>query len=105
MSVKELAIIFLIVLADMTTTHMLMLNTNTCSLERNPFLRGLCNEIGYGATWIWMPIEFAVIALVYEGLKRLRRRLRARIEVEKIFLALAVVPVVNNIVNLLRTAP
>ena len=101
MSVKELAIIFLIVLADMTTTHMLMLNTNTCSLERNPFLRSLCNEIGYNVTWIWIPIEFSVIATVYEALKMLRKRLGVRIEVEKIFLVLILAPVINNAIRLL----
>jgi hypothetical protein len=105
MSFKELITIFLIVLADMATTHMLMLITDTCCVERNPFLRSLCNEIGYGATWLWIPVEFSVIALVYEALKKLRVRFRALIEVEKIFLVLATVPVINNIVNLLMIAP
>jgi len=103
MSVKELITIFLIVLADMLTTYMLMLITNTCSLERNPFLRSLCNEISYGATWIWLPVEFSVIATVYGSLKKLRKRLRALIEVEKIFLVLNIVPIINNTIHLLRT--
>ena len=101
MSVKGLAIIFLIASADMVTTHMLMTMFNTCSIEYNPLLRSLCEEIGYGATWMWMPIEFSVIATVYEGLKMLRKRLGARIEVEKIFLVLNIVPIINNIINLL----
>jgi hypothetical protein len=105
MTAKELAIIFIIALADMVSTHMLMSLTNTCCVERNPFLRGLCNEIGYGATWIWLPIEFSIIATVYVFLKKLRIRFRALIDVEKIFLVLTIVPIVNNIVNLLRTAP
>jgi hypothetical protein len=105
MNIKELAIIFLIALADMATTYFLMITHSTCNLERNPFLRGLCNEIGYVATWIWLPIEFSIIATVYVFLKKLRIRFRALIDVEKIFLVLAVVPVVNNIINLLRTAP
>lgn len=105
MNIKELIIVFLIALADMVTTNILMSMTITCSLERNPFLRSLCNEIGYGATWIWLPVEFTVIASIYTLLKKLRQRLGALIEVEKIFLALAVVPVVNNVINLLRTAP
>jgi hypothetical protein len=100
MSVKELAIILLIVLADMATTCMLMSMTNTCSLEHNPFLKSLCNEIGYGATLIWLSIEFSVISLVYNGLKKLRQRLGAIIEVEKIFLVLATIPVVNNTIHL-----
>jgi len=101
MSVKELAIIFLIVLADMTTTHMLMLNTNTCSLERNPFLRSLCNEIGYNVTWIWIPIEFSVIATVYEALKMLRKKLGVIIEVEKVFIVLILSSIVNNSIHLM----
>jgi hypothetical protein len=105
MSVKELVVIFMIVLADMASTHMLISLTNTCCIERNPFLRSLCNEIGYGATWIWLPVEFTVIASIYTLLKKLRQRLGALIEVEKIFLVLATVPIVNNIINLLRTAP
>ena len=101
MSIKELITIFLIVLADMATTHILMLIANTCSLERNPFLRSLCNEIGYGVVWIWIPIEFSVITTVFEGLKMLRKRLGVRIEVEKIFLVLILAPVINNAIRLL----
>jgi hypothetical protein len=100
MSVKELITIFLIVLADMATTHMLMLITNTCSLERNPFLRSMCQSISYGATWIWIPIEFSIIATVYEFLKKLRKRFIALIEVEKIFLVLTIMPIVNNTIHL-----
>ena len=103
MSVKGLAIILLIVLADMSTTCMLMSMTNTCSLEHNPFLKSLCNEIGYGATWIWLPIEFIAISSIYTLLEKLRERLGARIEVEKIFLVLNIVPIINNTIHLLRT--
>ena len=101
MSVKELTIIFLIVLADMATTYMPMSITNTCSLEHNPILRGLCNEIGYGSTWIWLPVEFIAIASIYILLKKLREMLGARIEVEKIFLVLILAPVINNAIHLL----
>ena len=105
MSVKELTIIFLIALADMASTYSLMITHNTCSLERNPFPISMCEKVGYGAAWIWIPIEFSVIATVYEALKVLRKKLKALIKVEKIFLALAVVPVINNIINLLSSAP
>jgi hypothetical protein len=101
MSVKELTTIFLIALADMVTTHLLMLITDICSLGHNPMLRGLCEAIGYGATWLWLPIEFSVIATVYEGLKMLRKRLGARIEVEKIFFVLSIAPTINNSIHLL----
>ena len=101
MSIKELITIFLIVLADMATTHILMLIANTYSLERNPFLRSLCNEIGYGAVWIWMPIEFSVIATVFEGLKMLRKKLGVRIEVEKVFIVLILSSIVNNSIHLM----
>jgi hypothetical protein len=87
----------------MATTCMLMSMTNTYSLEHNPFLKSLCNEIGYGATWIWLPIEFSIIATVYVFLKKLRKRFRALIEVEKIFLVLTIVPIINNAIHLLRT--
>jgi hypothetical protein len=103
MSVKELTTILLIALADMASTYSLMITHSTCSLEKNPFLRSLCNEIGYGATWIWLPIEFSTIATVYVFLKKLRIRFRALIDVEKMFLVLTIVPIVNNIINLLRT--
>jgi hypothetical protein len=103
MSVKELTTILLIALADMVTTYYLMITHSTCSIERNPLLRGLCNEIGYGATWIWLPAEFTIISLVYEALKRLRKKLRALIEVEKIFLVLILTPIINNLIHLIRT--
>jgi hypothetical protein len=103
MSIKELITIFLIVLADMATTCMLMSMTNTCSLEHNPFLKSLCNEIGYGATCIWLPVEFIAIASIYILLEKLRERLGARIAVEKIFLVLTIVPIINNAIHLLRT--
>jgi hypothetical protein len=102
MSIKELIAIFLIVLADMTTTHTLMLITNTCSLERNPFLKSLCNELDYGSTWIWLPVEFIAIASIYMLLKKLREMFRVRIEVEKIFIVLMLAPVVNNLINIFR---
>jgi hypothetical protein len=103
MSINELITIFLIVLADMASTYSLMVTHNTCSLERNPLLRRLCEVIGYNATWLWIPIEFIVIAVVYKFLKKLRKRLIALIEVEKIFLVLTIMPIINNVIHLLRT--
>jgi len=101
MSIKELITIFLIVLADMLTTHMLMSIHNTCSFEHNPMLRGLCEAIGYRATWIWLPIEFSLIVAIYEALKMLRKMLGARIKAEKMFIVLSITPVVNNVFHLL----
>jgi len=103
MSVKELTTILLIALADMVTTYFLMITHRTCSLERNPFLRSLCEVVGYDSTWLWIPIEFSIIVLVYEALKRLRKKLRALIEVEKIFLVLILTPIINNLIHLIRT--
>jgi hypothetical protein len=101
MHFKELAIVFLITLADMLTTNMLMSITNNCCLEHNLFLKSLCNEIGYVATWIWLPVEFIAIASIYTLLEKLRERLGARIEVEKIFIVLILVPMVNNLIHLM----
>jgi hypothetical protein len=64
-------------------------------------LRGLCEAIGYGATWIWLPVEFIAIASIYTLLEKLRERLGARIEVEKIFIVLILVPMVNNLIHLM----
>ena len=100
MRAVELITILLIVLADATTTYMLMSITGTCSLEGNPLLRMLCEAIGYGATWIWAPIEFVALALAYEVFRRLRKRLGIRIEIEKIFIVLATVAIANNILHL-----
>jgi hypothetical protein len=83
MDFKDLFIVFIISLADMVTTHMSMVIFNSCSLERNHLIISLCEVIGYGATWIWLPIEFTVITLVYEGLKKLRKILGAGIKAEK----------------------
>jgi hypothetical protein len=101
MSVKELITIFLIVLADMATTCMLMSITNTCSLEHNPMIIGLCEAIGYGSTLIWLPIEFIAIASIYILLKKLREMLGSRIAVEKIFLVLILASIVNNSIHLM----
>jgi hypothetical protein len=101
MGIKELITIFLIVLAGMATTCMLMLITNTCSLEHNPMLRGLCEAIGYGSTWIWLPVEFIAIASIYTLLEKLRESLGSRIAVEKIFLVLILASIVNNLIHLM----
>ena len=101
MSIKELITVFLTVLADMASTHLLMLITDTCSLERNPMPRSLCEATGYGATWIRLPIEFIAIASIYTFLEKLRERLGARIAVEKIFIVLILASIVNNSIHLM----
>ena len=87
---------------DMFTTYINMNLYNTCELEKNPVLRYMCSKIGYSAAWLWLPVEASVIALGYEGLKRLREVLGVGTAVENLFLVLLATPIANNILMMVR---
>jgi hypothetical protein len=92
--------ILMVALADVASTYVDMMVSGTCSGELNPVLRKMCEAIGPGATWLWLPIESSVIALGYEALSRLRRRLGSKIPFEKIFLLILLGVPVNNLARL-----
>jgi hypothetical protein len=87
---------------DMLTTYINMNLYNTCELEKNPVLRYMCSKIGYSAAWLWLPVEASVIALGYEGLKRLREVLGVGTAVENLFLVLTTITIANNILMMVR---
>jgi hypothetical protein len=99
---RGLATGLVIAFLDMLTTYINMNLYNTCELEKNPVLRYMCSKIGYSAAWLWLPVEASVIALWYEGIKRLREAFGVGTAIENLFLALTTIPIANNILIMVR---
>ena len=106
MRLIEIVVVFLIVFLDMATTFVAMNVFGACAAENNMFLRSICYAYGYSAAWMWLPLEFAAMLLVYYCLKKLRMVLSSWVKVrippivEILFLVLVSVPALNNILVL-----
>ena len=106
MRLIEIVVVFLIAFLDMATTFVDMNVFGTCAAEENNMLRSICYAYGYSAVWMWLPLEFAAMLLVYYWLKKLRMVLSSRFKVrippivEILFLVLVSVPALNNILVL-----
>jgi hypothetical protein len=99
----EVVVVFLVAFLGMATTFVNIASFSTCAVENNMFLRGICYAYGYNAVWMWLPLEFGVLLLVYYCLKKLRTVLSSRIKVgippiaEILFLVLVSIPALNNV--------
>jgi hypothetical protein len=102
----EVVVVFLVAFLDMATTFANMNAFGTCAGENNMYLRSLCFAYGYNAVWMWLPLEFSVLLLVYYCLKKLRMILSSWLKIrilpiaEVLFLVMALAPAINNILVL-----
>jgi len=83
----------------MLTTYINIVLHNTCSLEHNMFIRSLC-FVDPELVFAWVPVEAAVIYLVFAGIRRLRKSLGVGFRAEYLFLVLAAVPIINNAIHI-----
>ena len=107
MKLFKLVLVFIMAFLDMVTTFIAMNIFGTCVAENNMFLRSICIVYGYNATWLWLPVEFVAILLVFYGIEKLRLFFNSRFKVrvppipETLFLLVVSIPVLNNVLVLL----